>query len=65
MIEDAIRDAELDGGIKKIRAQLNLNDAKMYIESNPDSALDLDPLESGWGTNNSFQPEDGLVGPLD
>ena len=65
VIDDAIRDAEVEGGITKIREQLNLNDGKMYMESNPDSALDLDPMESSWGMNNSYHPDDGLVGPLE
>lgn len=65
MIEDAIRDAEFEGGIKKIRTQLNVKDGKMYNESNPDEDLELDPLTSNWGMNNEPLPDDGLVGPLE
>jgi len=64
MIEDAIRDAEFDGGLKKIREQLNINDGKMYSESNPDAELDIDPITSGWGMDNAPLPDDGLIGPL-
>lgn len=65
IIEDAVRDAEVEGGITKIRAQLIHKDAKMYVESNPESAIELDPLESNWGTYDpSMDNDDGLVGPL-
>lgn len=65
IIEDAVRDAEVEGGITKIRAQLIHKDAKMYVESNPESAIELDPLESNWGMNNPYlEDDDGLVGPL-
>lgn len=66
VIEEATRDAEVDGGITKIRTQLIQKDAKMYMESNPDSVIELDPLESGWGMSNApMEDDDGLVGPLE
>lgn len=65
IIEEATRDAEVDGGITKIRTQLIQKDAKMYMESNPDSEIELDPLESNWGMNNEPLGDDGLVGPLE
>lgn len=55
-------DAEVDGGLTKVREQLIQNDAKMYVEDNPDAEIDLDPITSDWGTNNSFIPDEGLVG---
>lgn len=57
-----MNDAEVDGGLTKVREQLIQNDAKMYVEDNPDAEMDLDPLTSGWGMNNSYMPDEGLVG---
>lgn len=67
IIEDAVRDAEVEGGIGKIRTQLIQKDAKMYVESNPEANIDLDPIESGWGMNNAPMEDDefgGMVGPI-
>ena len=63
-IEDAIRDAEYDGGIAKIRKQVIVQDGKMYTESNSDATVELDPMESGWGLDASPFPMEGEVGPL-
>lgn len=65
IIDDSIRDGELNGALGKVRAQLRSIDGKMYSESNPDSNIELDPLNSNWGMDNAPLDMDGLVGPLE
>lgn len=48
-----------------MREQLVLKDGKMYTEDNPDSAIELDPIESNWGVNNPDPSTWGdAMGPL-